>query len=84
LALRFVAVDPESGHNGSTTAWVDDVTRDIVLQSYLADDETLGQCAAVRAPDHAPGVPAGEAVVRIPAHLVSMLREACDAAERGL
>lgn len=84
MALQFVAVDPESGHNGSTTAWVDIDNRDIVLQSYLADDATRRECAEHPAPDHTPGIPVGEAVLRIPAHLIPMLREACDAAERGL
>jgi hypothetical protein len=63
---------------------VNDVTHEIVVQSYTADDATLLQCAANPAPDHAPGVPPGESVVRIPANLIPMLREACDAAERGL
>ncbi|MGW5349412.1 hypothetical protein [Streptomyces sp. NRRL F-5123] len=83
-ALQFIGVDPETGHSGSPTAWVHTVTRDILFQSYIADEETRRECADNPAPGHALGIPAGETVIRIPAHLIPLLREACDAAERGL
>jgi hypothetical protein len=34
-------------------------------------------------PGHAVGIPDGEAVIRIPARMVPMIREACDAIERA-
>lgn len=34
-------------------------------------------------PGHAVGIPDDEAVVRIPARMVPMIREACDAVERA-
>ncbi|MGA4841228.1 hypothetical protein [Streptomyces sp. G45] len=83
MDLQFIGIDPDTGKNGSPTAWVDQANADIVIQSYTADEQTRAQCASRTAPGHAPGVPAHETVIRIPARLVSVLREACDAAERA-
>ncbi|MGM9381955.1 hypothetical protein [Streptomyces antibioticus] len=83
MRLRFIGIDPETGKNGSPTAWVDPETADIVIQSYIADAETRAQCVANSAPGHAEGIPDHETVVRVPARLVPVLREACDAAERA-
>ncbi|MFC4508206.1 MULTISPECIES: hypothetical protein [Streptomyces] len=41
------------------------------------------ECAAFQAPGHGKGIPEGEAVIRIPARMVHMIREACDAVERA-
>ncbi len=82
MDLQFIGIDPETGKNGSPTAWVDLENADIVIQSYTADKETQTQCAGNTAPGHAKGVPAHETVIRIPARLVPVLREACDVAER--
>ncbi|WP_371551690.1 hypothetical protein OG266_39445 [Streptomyces sp. NBC_00554] len=83
MALQFIGIDPETGQSGSPTAWVDLENADIVLQSYTADDQTRTQCVENTAPGHDQGIPAHETVVRIPVHLVPLLREACDAAERA-
>ncbi|MEH0423698.1 hypothetical protein [Streptomyces sp. B21-083] len=83
MVLQFIGIDPDTGKNGSPTAWVDLETADIVLQSYTADDETRIQCVENTAPGHTKGIPAHETVIRIPARLVPLLREACDAAERS-
>lgn len=82
MALLFIGIDPNTGQNGSPTAWVDTDNADIVLQGYTADEATLKDCIENTAPGHAKGIPAHESVIRIPAHLVPLLREACDAAER--
>ncbi|WP_197043727.1 hypothetical protein [Saccharothrix sp. NRRL B-16314] len=76
-------MDPESGQTGSPTAWVDEKTRDIVLQSYIADEATRAECIEKNAPGHDKTIPPGETVIRIPAHMIPILREACDAAERA-
>lgn len=83
MALRFVGIDPNTGQNGSPTAWIDPETRDIVLQSYTADAATRQQCVDNTAPGHAKGIPPHESIIRFPAHLIFLLREACDAAERA-
>lgn len=83
MDLQFIGIDPDTGKNGSPTAWVDQATADIVIQSYTADEETRAMCMERTAPGHAKGIPEHETVIRIPAHLVPILREACDAAERA-
>ncbi|MCD9141598.1 hypothetical protein [Streptomyces albireticuli] len=75
MALRFVGKDPESGDHGSPAVWVDESTKDLLLQGWEADDQTRRACAAdVSQPDH-------EAVIRVPKRMVQLLREALDVAE---
>lgn len=50
MALRFMCVDPDTGTNGSPTAWVDQENACIVIQSYLADDAPPAQCAQQTTP----------------------------------
>jgi hypothetical protein len=83
MALQFIGIDPETAQNGSPTVWLDADRRDIVMQSYTADEPTRQECIENTAPGHAKGIPAHETVIRIPFHLVPLLREACDAAERA-
>lgn len=83
MPLQFVGIDPETGQNGSPTAWVDTETADIVIQGYTADDATRLECVRNTAPGHAQGIPDHETVIRIPVHLTGLLREACDVAERA-
>lgn len=83
MDLEFIGIDPDTGKNGSPTAWVDQETADIVMQSYTADETTRAQCADRTAPGHAKGIPDHETVIRIPASMIPILREACDAAERA-
>ena len=81
MALIFIDVDPDTGNDHSPTVWVDPDTGDVVAQGWEADSALLVDVAANPAPNHVPGVPAGEAVIRIPARMVPALRKACDAAE---
>ncbi|MGY5131875.1 hypothetical protein ACWGJW_05615 [Streptomyces nigrescens] len=83
MQLQFIGVDPDSDIDESPTAWVDLESADIVIQSYTADDVTRAQCAQHNAPGHAEHIPDHESVIRVPARLVPILREACDAAERA-
>ncbi|MFE6379246.1 hypothetical protein [Streptomyces roseolus] len=83
MSLRFIGVDPESGQTGSPTVWVDDATGDLIAQSYIADEQTRTECIEKNAPGHKKVIPAGEAVIRIPANMIQILKEAIDAAERA-
>ncbi|RSS59590.1 hypothetical protein [Streptomyces sp. WAC01280] len=83
MSLQFIGVDPESGQTGSPTFWVDETSGDIIAQSYIADDATRAECIEKNAPGHDKTIPAGETVIRVPAHMIQILREACDAAERA-
>lgn len=72
MALRFVGKDPESGDHGCPAVWVDDETHDIVIQGASADPTTLARTAEDSLlPDH-------EGVVRLPARMIPLLREALD------
>ncbi|WP_406731336.1 hypothetical protein [Streptomyces sp. NBC_01794] len=83
MQLRFIGIDPNTGGTGSPTVWVDEETLDLVFQGWKADEKTEAECEATVVPGHAPGIPEHETVIRIPARMVSMIRKACDVAERG-
>jgi len=80
--LRFIGIDPNTGQEGSPTIWIDETNQEIVLQGWEASPDLAEQCAAWYVPGHAVGIPDGETVIRIPARMAPMLREACDVAER--
>ncbi|WP_129843971.1 hypothetical protein [Streptomyces sp. RFCAC02] len=75
MALRFIGIDPHTDGDECPTAWVDDETADIVVQGWKADDATTAECLETGK------IPDSEAVVRVPARMAPVLREACDAAE---
>ncbi|MER7846588.1 hypothetical protein ABTZ03_21815 [Kitasatospora sp. NPDC096077] len=77
MSLRFIAKDPNSPDGDSPTVWVDEETCDLVIQGFKLDETTRQACLTTGSiPDH-------ELAVRLPARMVSALREACDAAERS-
>ncbi|MFE8015282.1 hypothetical protein ACFU3O_21390 [Streptomyces antibioticus] len=82
MALQFIGIDPNTGDDESPTVWVDHQKQEIVLQGWKPDSELEAECAAFEAPGHAVGIPDHEAVIRIPARMAPMIREACDAVER--
>ncbi|MDX3642467.1 hypothetical protein [Streptomyces sp. MB09-02B] len=83
MALEFVGIDPETTGGGSPTVWVEEETADLILQGEEADrllKTQVGEREWVAG--HDTGIPAHETVIRIPARMVPILREACDVAER--
>ncbi|MEU6967645.1 hypothetical protein AB0A71_07890 [Kitasatospora aureofaciens] len=83
MALQFTGIDPNTEHEGSPTVWVDDETREIVIQGWRPDAALLTEISETEwAAGHATGIPDPEAVVRIPARMIPILRKACDDAER--
>ncbi|MFF3879426.1 hypothetical protein [Streptomyces sp. NPDC001978] len=82
MDLQFIGIDPNTGDGESPTVWVDQEKRELVLQGWKPDPELEAACAAFEVPGHAKGIPDHEAVIRIPARMVHMIREACDAIER--
>jgi hypothetical protein len=83
MSLEFFGIDPESDKNGSATVWVENETGDLVFQGETADALLAAEVGGQSwAPDHEPGIPAHESVIRFPAHMVPFIRKACDAAER--
>ncbi|MFE2581146.1 hypothetical protein [Streptomyces sp. NPDC059378] len=79
MSLRFIGIDPNTGDHESPTVWVDAEKQELVLQGWKPDPDTEAECAAFEAPGHAAGIPDHEAVIRIPARMTQMIREACDA-----
>ncbi|MBH1938787.1 hypothetical protein I5Q34_31775 [Streptomyces sp. AV19] len=80
MDLRFIGIDPNTGHNECPAVWVDlakDPEPNLVFQGWLADQETQDECLK-----NSPK-PDTEAVIRIPARMVPLIRKACDAAERA-
>ncbi|MGI5443840.1 hypothetical protein ACQEV4_42810 [Streptomyces shenzhenensis] len=83
MTLRFIGIDPNTGTGESPTVWVDESKSELVIQGWKPDRDLEAECAAFEVPGHAVGIPNHEAVVRIPARMVPILRKACDAAERA-
>lgn len=82
MPLRFIGIDPNTGDGESPTVWVDQERNELVLQGWKPSPEVEAECAAFEVPGHAVGIPENEAVIRIPARMAHMIREACDALER--
>ncbi|MEZ0096317.1 hypothetical protein [Streptacidiphilus sp. EB129] len=74
MALRFVAIDPETQNGGSPTVWVDEDVKEIVIQGWAAGPQLRERISAT--------LGRGEDVVRIAARLSPMLRQACEEADR--
>lgn len=84
MVLRFIGVDPNTGGEGSPMVWVEEESADLVLQGEEADDLLRALVGSTEwVAGHTTGIPAHERVIRIPARMVPILKEACDAAERA-
>ncbi|MFM9448444.1 hypothetical protein [Streptomyces acidiscabies] len=77
MPLLFIGIDPNSDDNDSPTVWVDREKQELVLQGWKPDKALEAECADFHVPGHARGIPGHEAVIRVPARMVSMIREAC-------
>ncbi|MDH6130833.1 hypothetical protein P3T37_000200 [Kitasatospora sp. MAA4] len=84
MALGFVGIDPSTGGGGSPTVWVDDEAEEIIVQSWTADDALCEKIAGTEwVPGHALGISSHESVIRIPARMVPILKEAVERVERA-
>ena len=73
MTLRLIGVDPNTPNTGSPTVWVDDADGDIVIQGWkIADESTM---SAIRATGP---IPEHETVLRLPARMAPLLKEAID------
>ncbi|WP_435233982.1 hypothetical protein [Streptomyces sp. Tue6028] len=82
MDLQFIGIDPNTGDGESPTVWVDREKEELVLQGWKPSLQLKAACAEFEIPGHAKGIPEHEAVIRIPARMTPMIREACDALER--
>lgn len=83
MELRFIGIDPNTGQGESPTVWVDEQAHELVIQGWKPSPEVEERVAAFEIPGHAVGIPDHEAVIRVPARMMQILREACDAVERA-
>lgn len=83
MALQFIGIDPDTKTADSPTVWIDRERGELIFQGWKPDAALAAQCAAFEFPGHAVGIPEDEAVVRIPARMADMIREACSAVERA-
>ncbi|MEU3652823.1 hypothetical protein AB0E67_08205 [Streptomyces sp. NPDC032161] len=83
MSLRFIGIDPNTGQGESPTVWVDESRGELVIQGWKPDASTEAECARFEVAGHAVGIPDNEQVVRVPVRMVSILKEACDVAERA-
>ncbi|WP_412078837.1 hypothetical protein ACLF6K_36145 [Streptomyces xanthophaeus] len=83
MPIRFIGIDPNTGELESPTVWVDEENGELVFQGWKPGPELEALCAATVVPGHAVGIPENEAVVRVPARMVNIIREACDAIDRA-
>ncbi|WP_406454885.1 hypothetical protein OH768_18170 [Streptomyces sp. NBC_01622] len=83
MSLRFIGIDPETKTADSPTVWVDQEKGELVFQGWKPDPQLEAECATFEVPGHAVGIPVDEAVIRIPARMVHMIREACDVLDRS-
>lgn len=81
MALRFVGIDPDTDLEHCPTVWADEEAGELVVQGWKASPELRAACES-NSPAHGT-IPDSEEVIRIPARMVPMIREACDAVERA-
>lgn len=81
MAVEFVGIDPNTDRDHCPTVWADGETQEILLQGWKPSPETQAECEGSSPANGS--VPDSEAIVRIPARMIPMIREACDAVERA-
>jgi hypothetical protein len=75
MALRFLAIDPDTDGGQCPAVFVDDETGDLLFQGWTqTDSATLAEASA-----HSP-LADDESVVRLPARMRDAIKEAMDAA----
>ncbi|MFF9795682.1 hypothetical protein [Streptomyces bacillaris] len=83
MDLEFIGIDPNTGGEGSPTAWVDRQSADLVIQGVKAEEVLEALISGTEwVEGHTVGIPEHETVIRIPARMVPILRKACDVAEQ--
>ncbi|WP_405911033.1 hypothetical protein OG742_11320 [Streptomyces sp. NBC_00828] len=80
MAVEFVGIDPDTDRDHCPTVWADTEAQEILLQGWKPDATTQSACESTSPANGS--VPDTEAIIRIPARMIPMLREACDAVER--
>ncbi|MFF2926794.1 hypothetical protein ACFVTP_31015 [Streptomyces celluloflavus] len=82
MAVEFVGIDPDTDRDHCPTVWADAETQEILLQGWKPNPETQAKCEGTSPANGS--VPDSEAIVRIPARMIPMIREACECDTRSL
>ncbi|WP_436776758.1 hypothetical protein [Yinghuangia sp. YIM S09857] len=75
MSLTFIGKDPDSGTKSCPSAWVDEAG-DILVQGWNPSPEEIAACLATGP------IPGSETVVKVPARMAGLIREACELAEQ--
>ncbi|MFF7216577.1 hypothetical protein ACFZAU_39615 [Streptomyces sp. NPDC008238] len=78
MALRFIGIDPDTGQGNCPTVWVDEERGEVVIRGWKVVDEATHAQVLETGP-----LPGHETVVRIPARMAAILKEAADAVRPG-
>ncbi|MFE2377468.1 hypothetical protein [Streptomyces sp. NPDC059398] len=81
MAVEFFGIDPDTDRDHCPTVWADAEAQEVLLQGWKPTPGTQADCEATSPANGS--VPETEAIVRIPARMIPMIREACDAVERA-
>lgn len=81
MAIEFIGIDPDTDRDHCPTVWADADAGEILFQGWKPDATTQAACESSSPANGS--VPDTEAIIRIPARMVPMIREACDAVERA-
>ncbi|MER0244007.1 hypothetical protein AAHZ94_18770 [Streptomyces sp. HSW2009] len=81
MAVEFVGIDPDTDRDHCPTVWADGEAQEVLFQGWKPTPATQAQCEQTSPANGR--VPDSEAIVRIPARMIPMIREACDAVERA-
>ncbi|WP_031480964.1 hypothetical protein [Streptomyces bicolor] len=81
MSVQFVGIDPDTDRDHCPTVWADAEAQEILLQGWKPDAATQTACEG-SSPANGP-VPETEAIIRLPARMIPLIREACDAVEQS-
>lgn len=74
MKLRFLGIIPNTPVDDSPTIWLDEVTGDLLIQSYKATEEEAKACQEIGSvPGHSTHVPDHETIIRLPAVMVKFI-----------
>lgn len=75
MSIRFIGIDPATPGGNCPAAFVDDQTGDLLIQGWtVTDPAELAEMA-----EHSPLLD-HESIVRVPARMIDIVREACERA----
>lgn len=81
MSLRFVGIDPDTDYDHCPTVWADTEAGELVIQGWRAGSALKAACEASTPANGS--APDSEEIIRIPARMVPMIKEACNAVDHS-